>query len=158
MIVILDTTLRDGEQTAGVSFNAHEKLSIAKLLLNDVHTDRIEVASARVSTGELEGFKKICDWATETGNIDRVEALGFIDNGTSIDWIASAGGRVMNLLAKGSLRHVTRQLKKTPEEHIEDIKRNVQLARKQGLSVNIYLEDWSNGMIQSPEYVYHLVD
>ena len=106
----------------------------------------------------MEGFKKICDWATETGNIDRVEALGFIDNGTSIDWIASAGGRVMNLLAKGSLRHVTRQLKKTPEEHIEDIKRNVQLARKQGLSVNIYLEDWSNGMIQSPEYVFQLVD
>ncbi|MBO7566800.1 MAG: hypothetical protein J6T60_06875, partial [Bacteroidales bacterium] len=48
MLEILDTTLRDGEQTAGVSFNANEKLTIARQLLDDVGVDRIEVASARV--------------------------------------------------------------------------------------------------------------
>ena len=48
-ITILDTTLRDGEQTSGVSFVPHEKLILARTLLQDVKVDRIEVASARVS-------------------------------------------------------------------------------------------------------------
>ena len=48
-IEILDSTLRDGEQTNGVSFLPHEKLMIARQLLSEVKVDRIEVASARVS-------------------------------------------------------------------------------------------------------------
>ena len=56
-IEIMDSTLRDGEQTNGVSFLPHEKLSIARLLLRDVKVDRIEVASARVSEGEKEYFR-----------------------------------------------------------------------------------------------------
>ncbi len=115
MLEILDTTLRDGEQTAGVSFNANEKLTIARQLLDDVQVDRIEVASARVSDGERKAVESICRWADDNGLIDKVEVLGFVDNGVSIDWIANAGGRVLNLLTKGSLRHVTMQLKKTPE-------------------------------------------
>ena len=47
-IEIMDTTLRDGEQTSGVSFVPHEKLMIARLLLEDLKVDRVEVASARV--------------------------------------------------------------------------------------------------------------
>ena len=48
-IEIMDTTLRDGEQTQGVSYSPFEKLHLAKLLLKDLKVDRIEVASARVS-------------------------------------------------------------------------------------------------------------
>jgi D-citramalate synthase len=158
MIEILDTTLRDGEQTAGVSFNANEKLTIAKLLLEDICVDRIEVASARVSTGELNAFADICSWAKQNGHLGKVEALGFVDNGLSVDWIANAGGRVINLLSKGSLKHVTSQLKKSPQEHIDDIKRNIAIARDKSLSVNLYLEDWSNGMIHFPEYVFQMVE
>lgn len=62
-IEIMDTTLRDGEQTSGVSFVPHEKLMIARLLLEDLKVDRVEVASARVSDGEFEAVKMICDWA-----------------------------------------------------------------------------------------------
>ena len=115
MLEILDTTLRDGEQTAGVSFNANEKLTIARQLLDDVGVDRIEVASARVSDGERKAVESICRWADDNGLIDKVEVLGFVDNGVSIDWIANAGGRVLNLLTKGSLRHVTMNSKKHPK-------------------------------------------
>mgnify|MGYP003248276011 CR=1 FL=1 len=40
-IEIMDTTLRDGEQTSGVSFVPHEKLMIARLLLEDLKVDRV---------------------------------------------------------------------------------------------------------------------
>ena len=158
MIEILDTTLRDGEQTAGVSFNPDEKLAIARLLLEELKVNRIEVASARVSRGEQEAFAKICAWASTCGKLDAVEALGFVDGGLSVDWIGKAGGRVMNLLTKGSLRHVTGQLRKTPEQHLDDILRDIRLAASKGMDVNVYLEDWSNGMADSPDYVYFLVD
>ena len=154
----MDATLRDGEQTNGVSFLPHEKLVIARKLLGDVNVDRIEVASARVSEGEKEAVTMICRYAEKIGKLDRVEVLGFVDGGKSIDWIADCGGRVINLLAKGSLKHCTHQLHKTPEEHISDIKKEIDYAHKKGLAVNLYLEDWSNGMKDSPEYVYQLMD
>ena len=157
-VEILDTTLRDGEQTAGVSFNPDEKLAIARLLLDELNVNRIEAASARISKGEELAFTKICSWAAGHGNLERVEALGFIDRGKSISWIVSCGGKVVNLLAKGSLRHVTKQLGKTPEEHIQDIRNEIAIAREHGMLVNLYLEDWSNGMIHSPEYVFQMVD
>lgn len=158
MIEIMDTTLRDGEQTTGVSFNETEKLTIAKLLLEDLKIDRIEIASARVSNGEFQSAKRICAWAARHNRLHQVEILGFVDGGTSIEWIQNAGGQVINLLTKGSLRHVTAQLKKTAREHLDDIVQNIELATGKGLEVNLYLEDWSNGMINSPDYVFFMID
>ena len=157
-VEIMDSTLRDGEQTNGVSFLPHEKLVMARKLLYDVNVDRIEVASARVSEGEREAVTRICAFAKKVGLLERVEVLGFVDGGKSVDWIKECGGQVINLLAKGSLKHCTQQLNKTPDEHISDIRREVEYAVQQGLSVNLYLEDWSNGMKDSPEYVYQLMD
>ena len=157
-IEIMDCTLRDGEQTSGVSFLPHEKLMISRKLLSDVNVDRIEVASARVSEGEKEAVKMICRYAESVGKLDRVEVLGFVDAHRSINWIDECGGKVINLLAKGSYKHCTQQLKKTPEEHLADIREAVDYAQHKGMSVNLYLEDWSSGMSQSPEYVYQLMD
>ena len=158
LVEIMDSTLRDGEQTNGVSFLPHEKLVMARKLLHEVNVDRIEVASARVSDGEKDAVTMICRYARQIDRLDSVEVLGFVDGGQSIDWIADCGGRVINLLAKGSLKHCTHQLHKTPEEHIADIIKEVEYAHSKGLSVNLYLEDWSNGMKDSPEYVYQLMD
>ncbi len=157
-IELMDTTLRDGEQTTGVSFNESEKLAMATMLLEELKVDRIEVASARVSDGEYRAVQKITEWASRKGLLDKVEVLGFVDGRTSLEWIQSAGGRVINLLTKGSLKHVTGQLGKTPEEHVADIKKVLVAAEEMNMDVNIYLEDWSNGMIDSPEYVYFMLD
>ena len=157
-IEIMDCTLRDGEQTSGVSFLPHEKLMIARKLLKDVNVDRIEVASARVSEGEKDAVKMICRYAQQIGKLDRVEVLGFVDGKASIDWICDCGGQVINLLAKGSKKHCMHQLKKTTEEHIADIRVSLDYAKQRGITVNLYLEDWSGGMKESPEYVYQLID
>ena len=157
-IEIMDTTLRDGEQTSGVSFVPHEKLMIARLLLEELKVDRVEVGSARVSDGELNAVRMICDWAARRNMLQKVEVLGFVDGHASIDWIQQAGCRVVNLLCKGSQKHCSGQLRKTLEEHIEDIKAVVDYADEKDIDVNIYLEDWSNGMKNSPDYVFQLMD
>ncbi len=157
-VEIMDSTLRDGEQTSGVSFLPHEKLIIARMLLDDLNVDRIEVASARVSEGERDAVKMICRYAARIDKLERVEVLGFIDGGKSVNWAADCGCKTLNLLAKGSLKHCTHQLQKSPEEHIDDIIREVKYARSKGIIVNLYLEDWSNGMKDSPFYVYQLMD
>lgn len=157
-IEIMDCTLRDGEQTSGVSFLPHEKLMVARMLLGDVNVNRIEVASARVSEGEKEAVRMICRYAESVAKLNRVEVLGFVDGGKSIDWIDECGCKVINLLAKGSLKHCTHQLKKTPEEHIDGIYESLTLAMQKGMAVNLYLEDWSSGMKDSPDYVFKMMD
>ena len=157
-VEIMDTTLRDGEQTSGVSFTAKEKLSIAKLLLEELNVDRIEIASARVSAGEADSTRAIAAWAAKHGYLGRVEVLGFVDGDVSLNWIAEAGCKTINLLTKGSLKHCKYQLRKTSQEHWSDIRETVRKADLMGIAVNLYLEDWSNGMLHSPEYVYEMID
>jgi D-citramalate synthase len=154
----MDTTLRDGEQTSGVSFSVSEKLTIAKLLLEELKVDRIEIASARVSEGELEAVKKVTSWASENNLIDRVEVLTFVDSGKSINWMLEAGAKVQNLLTKGSLNHLTHQLKQTPEQHFKAINQVVEHGLEHGIKTNVYLEDWSNGMRNSKAYVFQYLD
>lgn len=157
-IEIMDTTLRDGEQTSGVSFSAAEKLTIAQLLLEELNIDRIEIASARVSEGEFNAVKGITSWAELKGYTNRIEVLTFVDGGVSIDWMKKAGAKVQNLLTKGSMNHLTHQLKKTPEQHFSEIAQIIALAKENDIETNVYLEDWSNGMRNSPEYVFQFLE
>ena len=157
-VEIMDTTLRDGEQTSGVSFSPSEKLTIAQLLLTEVKVDRIEIASARVSEGEFKAVKAITKWAKTNGYLNRVEVLTFVDGDVSVQWTVKAGAKVMNLLTKGSLNHLTHQLKKKPEQHFREVADVIALAKKKGLECNVYLEDWSNGMRHSKDYVFKYLD
>ncbi len=157
-IEIMDTTLRDGEQTNGVSFTPSEKLTIAQLLLDEVKVHRVEIASARVSEGELEAVRKITGWAAAHGHLDRIEVLTFVDGDVSIKWMEQAGAKVMNLLTKGSLNHLKHQLRKTPAQHFEEVGNVLRLAADKGIISNVYLEDWSNGMRHSPDYVFEYLD
>jgi len=157
-IEIMDTTLRDGEQMKGVSYSPKEKFTIAKILLEEVKVDRIEIASAKVSKGEEQSVAEIIDWAKKINCVEKIEILGFVDKTESIDWINNLGGKVMNILSKGSMNHLTNQLRKTKEQHVQDIKETVAYANKKGITCNIYFEDWSQGMINSRDYVYYLLN
>ena len=157
-IEIMDTTLRDGEQTSGVSFSISEKLTLAKLLLQELNIDRIEIASARVSKGELEAVKEITSWGESNNYLNRIEVLTFVDNGASIEWMKKTGAKVQNLLTKGSLNHLKHQLKQEPLEHFDNISKSINEAQKEGFITNVYLEDWSNGMSNSEEYVFQYLD
>ncbi len=156
-IAVMDTTLRDGEQTPDVSYFPTEKLQLARLLLTEVGVDRIEIASTRVSEGEREAARLIVDWARKKRMLPRVEMLGYCDGSASVNWIAGTGGKVMNLLTKGSERHCRVQLGQTPEEHRKAVTQTFRAAKRKRLAVNAYLEDWSNGVRDSFDYVFSMV-
>ena len=158
LVSIMDTTLRDGEQTPNVSYTPAEKLQLARMLLVDLEVDRIEIASTRVSDGELESARSITKWARKDRLIQRVEMLGYCDGKKSVDWICEAGGKVLNLLTKGSERHCTHQLGLSPEAHRDRIAETIRYARRKRLTVNVYLEDWSNGVRESFDYVFAMVE
>lgn len=154
----MDTTLRDGEQTSGMSYSASEKLTITKLLIEELKVDRIEVASARVSKGEFDAVNRITNWAKEKKFLNKIEILTFLDNGISLEWMLKTGAKVQNLLTKGSLNHLTHQIQKTPKQHFIEISNSVNSAKREGISTNVYLEDWSNGMKNSKDYVFEYLD
>lgn len=156
-IEIMDTTLRDGEQTPRLAFTSVEKLNVVKMLLGEVKVDRIEIASAKVSEGEKTAVNKIISWCKIQNYLKNVEVLGFVDK-KSVDWIVESGAKVMNLLTKGSLNHVKNQLGKSPEEHLNDIKDVLLYAEEKNIGVNVYLEDWSSGMLNSRDYVLYYMN
>ncbi len=153
-IEILDTTLRDGEQTPNVSYTPSEKFQLAQLLLKDVQVSRIEVAQARISEGEAEAVRRITAWARKSKLANRVEIMGYVDGKISVDWIVGYGGKVINLLTKGSRDHCEKQLRMTPERHFKEIAETIRYARRRNLVVNVYLEDWSGGVRGSFDYVF----
>ncbi len=156
-VAIMDTTLRDGEQTPDVAYTPAEKLQLAKLLLQEVEVDRIEIASTRVSEGEREAARMICAWARKARCQQRIEVLGYCDGKKSVEWLASVGGKALNLLTKGSERHCREQLRMTPAAHRKAVEETVRNARRRRMVVNVYLEDWSNGVRESFDYVFAMV-
>ena len=83
-----------------------------------------------MSEGERAAAKAITAWARKARVIKRVEMLGYCDGRTSVDWISGTGGRVMNLLVKGSEKHCRQQLGLSPEEHRAAVARTVRAARE----------------------------
>jgi D-citramalate synthase len=156
-IELMDTTLRDGEQTPGVAYTPAEKLQLARVLLVEVGVDRIEIAGTRVSEGEREGARRVARFARRAGLLERVEVLGYCDGHASADWTAEAGVKAMNLLVKGSERHCVQQLRMAPEKHRARVEETVRACRRRGILTNVYLEDWSNGVRDSFDYVFAMM-
>jgi D-citramalate synthase len=83
----------------------------------------------RVSEGEFQGVKGIMALGEHQRIRNRIEVLTFVDGGLSIEW-KKRGAKVQNLLTKGSMNHLTHQLKKTPEQHFTEIAQTIALACK----------------------------
>jgi (R)-citramalate synthase len=157
-IEIMDTTLRDGEQVEHGSYPPEWKLKVVQALIS-AGVNRVEVASARgFSAVEQKMLTTVMEWARKNAFEDKIEVLTFVDYKKSADWVNEAGGRVINLLCKGSERHCHLQLDKTLGEHLDDIAATVGYATSSfDMTANIYLEDWSQGMINSRDYVWEML-
>jgi D-citramalate synthase len=134
-IRVFDTTLRDGEQTPGVSLTPENKLRIAQRL-DDLGVDVIEAGFAAVSEGELEAVKLIAEAGL------RAEICS-ASRGTrgDIDAVAKAGADSIHLIIPVSDLHIEAKLKKTREQVLQITRDMVRHAKDCGLIVELSAED-----------------
>nr|WP_245249574.1 2-isopropylmalate synthase [Methanolinea mesophila] len=132
-----DTTLRDGEQTPGVSLNPAEKLEIAaKLAEVGVHV--IEVGSAAASEGERDALRLISDAGLNAEICTYVRAVN-----QDIDFAADYGADSVHLVIPVSDLHIQKKMRKTRAQICEMAFSAVSYARDRGLIVELSGEDAS---------------
>jgi D-citramalate synthase len=136
-IKILDTTLRDGEQTPGVSLVPDEKLMIA-MALDDLGVDVIEAGSAITSVGEQEGIKRI---ANEGLNAE-VSSFARILKG-DIDAALKCDVDSVFLVTPTSDLHIKYKLGATRDELLKKTLEAIEYCRDHGLVVDLCAEDGS---------------
>jgi len=133
----LDTTLRDGEQTPGVSLAPAEKLEIA-CALSDIGIHVIEAGSAVASEGEREAIKLISEAGLSSECCTYVRALSL-----DIDYAADAGADSVHLVIPVSDLHIERKMQKTREEIFAMAMNATEYAKERGLIVELSGEDAS---------------
>jgi len=133
----LDTTLRDGEQTPGVSLNPDQKLEIATRL-SDIGVDVIEVGSAAASEGERNAIRIISDAGLAAEICTYVRAVQ-----QDIDFAADYGADSVHLVVPVSDLHIAKKMRKTREQVAQMAYDAVEYAKSRGLIVELSGEDAS---------------
>ncbi len=132
---IFDTTLRDGEQTPGVSLTPDEKLRIA-IKLDELGVNIIEAGSAITSQGEREGIKKVVDEDLSAEICSFARAVK-----VDVDAALDCGVDSVHLVVPTSDLHVKYKLKKTREQVKAMAIETIEYAVEHGLLVELSAED-----------------
>ncbi len=136
-IKIDDTTLRDGEQTAGVVFANEEKIHIAKML-DKVGVHQIESGIPAMGGDEKEAIKKIAALDLSCSVLGWNRAVK-----SDIDASIECGVDAVAISISSSDIHIEHKLKKSREWVLESVKKGVDYAKSQNLYVSVNAEDAS---------------
>ena len=132
-VKIFDTTLRDGEQAAGVSFSADEKLQIARLL-ERMQVDCIEAGFAAASPADFDAVARIAKEVRGTSIASLCRAVpSDVDQGWAA--IQDAEDPRLHVFLSSSDIHIAHQLRKDREQVLEQAREMV--ARAKGYVENV---------------------
>lgn len=143
-IKIVDTTLRDGEQTAGVVFANHEKIRIAKML-DDLGVDQIEAGIPIMGGHEKEAVREICRLGLRASIMGWNRAVI-----KDIEESLSCGVDAVAISISTSDIHIEHKLHSTREKVIEDMVKAARFAKERGVYVSVNAEDASR---TDPDYL-----
>lgn len=152
-IYIFDTTLRDGEQTPGVSLNAKEKLEIAKNL-EALGVDIIEAGFPVTSKGDFEGVKLIAQ-NIKNSTVNALARANKKDINTAYEAIKEAKRKRIHTFLATSDIHMKYKLKMTREEVLEKIREMVSYAKTLVDEVEFSPEDGSR---TEKEFLYKVLE
>jgi homocitrate synthase NifV len=136
-IKFVDTTLRDGEQTAGVVFANHEKLEIARML-DELGVDQIEVGTPVMGGDEKAAIKAIAESGL-SASIMAWNRANIEDIKESLD----CGVDAVAISISTSDIHIKNKLKKSREWVLEEMAKAAEYAKSQGVYVSVNAEDAS---------------
>jgi homocitrate synthase NifV len=137
-----DTTLRDGEQTAGVVFSNHEKIRIAKLL-DEVGVHQIEVGIPAMGGDEKATIKEIVDLGLDTSILAWNRAV-IDDIKNSLD----CGVDAVAISMSASDIHIEHKLQKSRQWVLDQIRECVAFAKARDLYVSVNAEDASRSDLE----------
>lgn len=136
-VIIVDTTLRDGEQTAGVVFANREKVRIAKML-DQIGVHQIEAGIPVMGGDEKEAIKQIVDSGLNASIMGWNRAV-ISDIKHSLD----CGVDAVAISISTSDIHIKYKLKSTREQVLKNMVKATEFAKKKGLYVSVNAEDAS---------------
>lgn len=151
-IKIFDTTLRDGEQTPGVSFTPEQKLRIAKQL-EELGVDVIEAGFPVVSKGEMDSVKQIANEGLEP-EICALARTSDKDIETALD----CGVDSIHIFIATSDIHMRKKLEMTEEEVLQKAVQSVERAKNSGVTVEFSAEDATRTELDFLKEVYRSVE
>ncbi|HHW40420.1 MAG TPA: homocitrate synthase [Syntrophomonadaceae bacterium] len=143
-IKIVDTTLRDGEQTAGVVFANHEKIRIAKML-DELGVDQIEAGIPVMGGHEKEAIKEICKLGLRASIMGWNRAVV-----KDVEQSLECGVDAVAISISTSDIHIEHKLHSTRAKVIEDMVKATRFAKQHGVYVSVNAEDASRS---DPEYL-----
>lgn len=143
-IKIVDTTLRDGEQTAGVVFSNHEKIRIAKML-DDIGVDQIEAGIPVMGGHEKEAIKEICQLGLRASIMGWNRAVI-----KDIEASLECGVDAVAISISTSDIHIEHKLRSTRQKVLESMVRATEFAKQHGVYISVNAEDASRS---DPEFL-----
>ncbi|WP_409200900.1 (R)-citramalate synthase [Methanobrevibacter sp. DSM 116169] len=147
-VKVLDTTLRDGEQTPGVSLTKNEKLRIASKL-DEIGVNFIEAGAAVTSEGEREAIKNICAQGFKADILSFSRPIV-----KDIDYCIECNVDAVNLVVPTSDLHITDKLKTTHEKLLQLSNNAIEYCKDHGLVVELSAEDASRSDLDFLETVF----
>ena len=137
-IKIDDTTLRDGEQTAGVVFSNQEKLDIARML-DEIGVHQIEAGIPEMGGGEQASIEKIANMGLQASVLGWCRAVR-----SSVEAALACGVDAVAISISTSDIHIEHKLGKTREWVLNAMTENVAYAKEQGVRhISVNAEDAS---------------
>ena len=152
-VIIFDTTLRDGEQSAGIGLTTQEKLEIAKQL-ERLGVDVIEAGFAAASPGDLEAVQKIAS-EVRTPKIASLARCYIDDVDKAWEGVKGAARPRLHVFISSSDIQIMNQLRKNPEEVLDIAVASVERAKTYCDDVEFSPMDATR---TDPEYLYQMLE
>ena len=152
-VIIFDTTLRDGEQSAGIGLTTQEKLEIAKQL-ERLGVDVIEAGFAAASPGDLEAVQKIAS-EVRTPKIASLARCYIDDVDKAWEGVKNAARPRIHVFISSSDIQIMNQLRKNPEEVLDTAVASVERAKTYCDDVEFSPMDATR---TDPEYLYKMLE